>query len=585
VAAHANDFDIYNAVAMSESAGSAADGWLKRLLPGAALLTRYERSLFRHDALAGLVVALVLIPSAFAYADLAKCAPAAGIYAAVAGMVVFALFTSSRHVIVGPDAAIALLVGATIGPLAAGDAGKAVTLATVVAFLTAGVLLLMARLRLGIAADFLSNPAMLGFMNGAAVVIIGSQIGKLCGIKLTEDNTLLGFWEWIRRLGETHGLTLAIGVACIAILALCRWRTPRVPGAVVVFVVAIVAGQFVNFSAMGLHVIGVVDLRIPDAVRPGLRIADTAPLFTAAIGIALLVFSEGVVLARSVADRHRYAINPDRELVAFGAANVAAGLLSSFAVGSSQTRTLINDATGGRTQMVSLLAAALTTAFVFLFTSWIATIPSVAIAAILVFTGVTLINVQVYSQLWRLHHFSMVVAAATTIGVIALGVLPGILLGVILSLLGVLAQIVRPQDALLGRIEGSTTMHDVGDDEAARTLPGLVVYRFYGPLIFANVRFFIERIESFIAQEREPVRQVILDARAIPSVDITAAEQVREFVGRLRSRGIEFVLAKAHLPLREAVSAVSGTSFDERKHFSQLADAVAAFQKSSNKAS
>jgi SulP family sulfate permease len=567
---------------VSESvASTAGDGWLKKWLPGAALLLRYERSLLRHDALAGLVVALVLIPSAFAYADLAKCAPAAGIYAAVGGMVVFAMFTSSRHVIVGPDAAIALLVGATIWPLAAGDAGKAVTLATVLAFLTAGVLLLMARLRLGIAADFLSSPAMLGFMNGAAVVIIGSQIGKLCGIKLNEDNTLLGFWEWIRRLGETHALTLVIGLACIAVLALCRWKARRVPGAVAVFVLAIVAGQLVDFSALGLHVIGPVDLHIPDAVRPGLRIADAAPLFTAAIGIALLVFSEGVVLARSVAGRHRYAIDPDRELVAFGAANVAAGLLCSFAVGSSQTRTLLNDATGGRTQMVSLIGAALTTAFVFLFTSWIASIPSVAIAAILVFTGVTLVDLRAYSRLWRLHRFSMVVAAATTIGVIALGVLPGILLGVVLSLLGVLAQIVRPQDALLGRVENSTTMHDIGDDEAAETLTGLVVYRFYGPLIFANVRFFIERIEWFIAQERQPVRQVILDARAIPSMDITAAEQVREFVAQLRSRGIEFVVAKAHLPLREAVSVVSGSVFNERRHFNQLADAVAAFQKSS----
>jgi SulP family sulfate permease len=233
--------------------------------------------------------------------------------------------------------------------------------------------------------------------------------------------------------------------------------------------------------------------------------------------------------------------------------------------------------------MVSLIAAALTTAFVFLFTSWIAAIPSVAIAAILVFTGVTLVDLGVYSRLWKLHPFSLVVAAATTVGVIALGVLPGILLGVVLSLLGVLAQIVRPQDALLGRVEGSTTLHDVGDDEAAQTLPGLVVYRFYGPLIFANVRFFIERLESFIAEEHQPVRQVILDARAIPSVDITAAEQVREFVARLRSRGIEFVIAKAHLPLREAVSAIGGTVFEERHHFGQLADAVEAFEKSANK--
>jgi SulP family sulfate permease len=555
-----------------------AGGKLGEWLPGVALLMRYERAQFRHDALAALVVSLVLIPSAFAYADLAKCAPAAGLYAAVAGMVAYALFTSSRHVVVGPDAAIALLVGAAIGPLAAGDAGQAVTLATVLAFLTAGVLFLMAKLRLGIAAEFLSSPAMLGFMNGAAAVIIGSQIGKLCGIKLEEDNTVVRLWEWVMRLGETSARTMFVGLACIAVLALCKWGMRKVPGAVAVFVLAMIAGRLLDFSALGVPVIGTVDLFVPDAVRPGLRLTDATPLFTAAIGISLLVFSEGVVLGRSVASKHGYAIDADRELVAFGAANAAAGLLCSFAVGSSQTRTLLNDGTGGRTQMVSFLAAALSAAFVFLAAPWIATIPSVAIAAILVFTGVTLVDPRVYLRLWKQHGFSMVVAAATTIGVLALGVLPGILLGVVLSLLGVLAEIVRPQDALLGRVKHSDTMHDIGDDAAAETIPGLVVYRFYGPLIFANVRFFIERIEGFIAQEKDPVRQVILDARAIPSVDITAAEQLREFVKRLHARGIDVVVAKAHLPLRTTLSAVGGGMVDRDKHSSQLADAVAAFR-------
>jgi SulP family sulfate permease len=555
-----------------------AGGKLGEWLPGVALLMRYERAQFRHDALAALVVSLVLIPSAFAYADLAKCAPAAGLYAAVAGMVAYALFTSSRHVVVGPDAAIALLVGAAIGPLAAGDAGQAVTLATVLAFLTAGVLFLMAKLRLGIAAEFLSSPAMLGFMNGAAAVIIGSQIGKLCGIKLEEDNTVVRLWEWVMRLGETSARTMFVGLACIAVLALCKWGMRKVPGAVAVFVLAMIAGRLLDFSALGVPVIGTVDLFVPDAVRPGLRLTDATPLFTAAIGISLLVFSEGVVLGRSVASKHGYAIDADRELVAFGAANAAAGLLCSFAVGSSQTRTLLNDDTGGRTQMVSFLAAALSAAFVFLAAPWIATIPSVAIAAILVFTGVTLVDPRVYLRLWKQHGFSMVVAAATTIGVLALGVLPGILLGVVLSLLGVLAEIVRPQDALLGRVKHSDTMHDIGDDAAAETIPGLVVYRFYGPLIFANVRFFIERIEGFIAQEKDPVRQVILDARAIPSVDITAAEQLREFVKRLHARGIDVVVAKAHLPLRTTLSAVGGGMVDRDKHYSQLADAVAAFR-------
>jgi sulfate permease, SulP family len=548
------------------------------VLPGATLLLHYDRENFRSDGIAALVVALVLIPSAIAYADLAHCSPAAGIYASVAGMAVFALFTKSRHVIVGPDAAIALLVGATIGPLAGDDPGKAVTLSTVLAILTAGVLFLMARLRLGAAADFLSTPALLGFMNGAAFVIISSQIGKFSGISLTEDNTLLRLWEWASQLGNVHAGTVLTGLVSVAVLLLCRWQLRRVPGPVVVFALAVVAGRCFDFSQLGMQLIGKVDLHIPQAVRPQLTLADSAPLFTSAIGIALLVFSEGIVLGRSVASRHGYSIDADRELLALGAANLAAGLFCSFAVGASQTRTLLNDASGGRTQMVSLLAAALTSAFVFLLANWIATIPSVAIAAILIVTGVTLIDPGIYPRLWRQHRFSAVVAASTTFGVVALGVLPGILLGVMLSLLGVLSQVVRPQDALLGSIEGSSTMHDVGDDEAARTIPGLVIYRFYGPLIFANVRYFIERIDHFVEQEQAPVREVILDARAIPSIDVTAAEALSEFVERLRGRGIEFVIVKAHLPLRDTIAALGGCALDKCRHLGQMSDAVAEFK-------
>jgi sulfate permease, SulP family len=554
---------------------------IERAIPGIGMLRRYDRSQWRYDALAATVVAVVLIPSALAYADLAHCAPAAGIYASLAGMTAFALFTSSRHVIVGPDAAIALLVGAAIGPLVGSDPGKAVTLATVLAVLTAGVLFLMARLRLGIAADFLSSPALLGFMNGAAIVIVASQLGKLCGISLTEDNTLLRLWEWASRLGSYHRPTLLTGFVCIGILVVCRWLPWGVPGAVVVFAVALVAGRLIDFSQYGMQVIGKLDLRIPNPVRPGLQLAEAAPLFTSAIGIALLVFSEGVVLGRSVAGKRGYSIDPDRELVAFGAANLAAGLVGSFPVGSSQTRTLLNDGTGGRSQMVSLLATVVTAVLVLLLAPWLATMPSVAIAAILVVTGVTLVDLGVYRRLWRHHGYSTVVAVATTLGVVALGVLPGILLGIVLSLLGVLAQVVRPHDALLGRIEGSATMHDVGDDESAKTLPGLVVYRFYGPLIFANIRFFIERVEAFIAEEETRVRQVIVDARAIPSIDITATDELRDFVMRLRQRGIEFVVAKAHLPLREAIAAFGGP-LDGCCRYGQLADAVAAYNEESS---
>src|SRR6516162_362808 len=218
-------------------------------LPGLRLLLRYDRTNLSQDLTAGVVVTLVLIPSAIAYADLAKCPPIAGLYAALGGMVAFAVFTSSRHVIVGPDAAIAIMVGAAVGPLSDGDPGKAIALSTWLALLVAGILLVAAWLRLGAAADFLSSPVMLGFMNGAAVVIIASQIGKLCNIPLQEDNTLLRLYEWLRRLPETHWPTLAVGLGAIGILAATRVWFPRVPGTIVVFALALVAGRCMDFTA------------------------------------------------------------------------------------------------------------------------------------------------------------------------------------------------------------------------------------------------------------------------------------------------------------------------------------------------
>jgi SulP family sulfate permease len=353
-----------------------------------------------------------------------------------------------------------------------------------------------------------------------------------------------------------------------------------VPGTIVVFALALVAGSFVDFPEMGVPVIGTVDTRLPSPVPPELSLTEVGRLVTGALGLALLIFPEGVLLGRAVAARHHYDIQPDRELVALGMANLGAGMFHSFAVGASQSRTLLNSATGGRTQMVSLVAAVLLVGFMVFLASWIATLPTVAIAAILIFTGLTLIDVRGYLQLRRQHRRSAWVAMATSLGVVALGVLPGILVGVVLSLLHVLGQVARPHDALLGRLPGSPVWHDVGDEETAQTLPGLVVYRFYGPLLFANVRFFIERLEHLIARESHPVRQVILDARAIPDVDVTAAEELHALVARLHERGIRVSVAKAHRPLREAVQSLNPEEDVPRAiQYPRLSEAVAAYER------
>jgi sulfate permease, SulP family len=552
-------------------------------LPGLRLFLSYDRANLSSDLIAGIVVTLVLIPSAIAYSDLAKCPPAAGLYAALGGMVAFALFTSSRQVVTGPDAAVAILVGGAVGPLASADPGQAIVLSTWLAILVAAILLVAAWLKLGAIAELLSSPVMLGFMNGAAVVIIASQLGKLCGFTLHEENTLQKLIEWLTGLQKTHLLSLAIGAAAIALLAGLRLWVPAIPGTIIVFAAALFAGRLIDFENFHMAVIGVVDTKLPSPVPPELSLTELGRLLTAALGLALLIFPEGILLGRAMAIRHNYELHPDRELVALGMANLAAGLLRSFAVGASQSRTLLNSATGGKTQMVSLIAAALLVAFMYFLASWIATIPTVAIAAILIFTGITLIDFRGWQQLRRQHAFSARVALCTSIGVIVFGVLPGILVGIVLSLLKVLVQIVRPHDALLGRAPGTDDMHDLGDDESAQTIPGLVVYRFYGPLLFANVQFFVDRLEYFIGRERQAVRHVILDARAITDIDVTAVEQLHSYFKRLRQRGITLAFAKAQLPLRQAAKHLG---FDdviaEGTYFQKLSAAVLAFENSAN---
>lgn len=563
----------------NETTAAAAKHRLANWLPGLRLLFGYDRTCWPADLVAGIVVTLILIPSAIAYADLAKCPPGAGLYAALGGMVFFALFTSSRHVIVGPDAAVAILVGAAVGPLAGSDAGQVIVLSTWVTLLVAAILLAASWLKLGAIAELLSSPVMLGFMNGAAVVIIASQLGKFCGITLKEEETLQKIFEWMTRLGETKWLTATLGAAAIAILAGIRIGLPKVPGTIVVFALALAAGRFIDFTGLNVKVIDHVDMDLPSPVPPELSLADLGRLLTSALGLAMLIFPEGILLGRVMADRHKYVLQPDRELLALGMSNLAAGLLRSFAVGASQSRTLLNSATGGRTQMVSFIAAVFLVAFMVFLASWIATLPTVAIAAILIFTGITLIDVSTLRRIYRQHRFSAWVALCTSAGVIVFGVLPGILVGIVLSLLKVLAQIVRPQDALLGKAPGATGMYDVGDDESAQTIPGLVVYRFYGPLLFANVRFFIERLEYFIARETHPVRHVILDARAIPDIDVTAAEQLHGYFQQLRQRGITVALANAQLPLREAAKQLGfEEGISERAFHWRLAEAVSAFQ-------
>jgi len=524
---------------------------ITNFLPGLRTLSGYQKKDLGPDVLSGLVICLVLIPAALAYAELAGFGPIAGIYSAIAATLAYFLFTSSRHMNVGPDGAVALLVGAAILPLTDGDPAKAMVAGTWLAIFTGLILIIAARFKLGVVASFLSTPVLLGYLNGAALVIIISQWGKLFGVKLEQEGLVQQVIEWLEKVPHTHLSTLYTGVATLVLLVIFKRIISRIPPLVPVFFLALICGLLVDFDAMGVGVIGTIKDIAPRAMEFTFNLDDIATLAMGALGMSMLIFPEGILLSRAMAEKHDYQIDPDRELLALGMSNLATGAVQGFSVGGSQTRTLLNSASGGRTQVANLASVVFLIGFLVLAADTLTQLPTVTIAAILIYTGFGLIDISGVKNMWIQHRQTAWIAITTTAAVVFIGVLPGILLGTAFSIGILLADLAQPHDALLVRKPGSDELHDMGDDDQEEGIPGLVVYRFYGPLIFANAGYFIERLQGFINQQKHPVREVVIDARAIPSVDFTAIEKLQPFFQKLQDQGIVLAIARVHLPLRE----------------------------------
>ncbi len=544
-------------------------------LPGLKMIKEYHVEDLGSDILAGLVISLVLLPSTLAYAELAGFGPVAGIYSAIAASIAYFLFTTSRHMNVGPDGAVALLVGTAILPLSGGDPAKAIIAGTWLAVFTGLILIMAAKFKLGVIASFLSTPVLLGYLNGAALVIIISQWGKFFGITLEHSDFIPRLIEWFEKISQTHMETFITGIITLILLIIARGLIKRIPPLVPVFFIALIAGLFIDFNIMGVETIGEIRNLAPQSMDFSFDFNDIATLAMGALGLSMLIFPEGILLSRSMAEKHNYKIDPDKELMALGVANIATAAIQGFSVGGSQTRTLVNSASGGKTQMANLASIVFLIVFMIFAAEAITHLPKVTIAAILIYTGFTLIDLPSVKFMWTQHRQTAWIAITTMAAVVFIGVLPGILLGTSFSIAILLSELARPQDALLGQKQGSEQLHDLGDDDLVEGIPGLVVYRFYGPVVFANVTYFIERLQGFIAREKSPVKQVIIDARAIPTVDYTAMEKLHPFFRKLQQQGIDLVIARAHQPLRET-SRLQGMEpiFDKDKIYNRVTDAV-----------
>lgn len=549
-------------------------------LPLIDTLRNYRFDALRYDVIAGLTACVVMIPSVIAYAELVHLPAITGLYAALVAAIGYALFASSRHVIAGPDAAIGLMVGSAILPIAAGDPARLPILAAELGLLSGAVLLFAARLRLGIIADLLSRPVLVGYLNGASLILISTQLGKMFAITTRGEEFFPLLSTLIEQLPSTHLPTLFFGLVLMAlIISLGRWR-PQIPGALACSAVALLASWSLDLSQFGIALVGAVPSGLPELAIPTVLWSDIGLLAPAAVAIAFLTFSDGILLAQAFGEKNGYEVNPNQELVALGSANILAALWQGFPVSASQSRTSVVDAAGGRTQIAQLVAAAGLLLFLLFLTDLIAWLPKVALGAILIVTAVGMLEVASLRGLYKIDRREFGIAMAVTVAILIAGVVTGIIAGLLISLIAVLVEISRPRDAVLRRLISDGKFHDCLDDDEAELVPGVIVYRLYAPLIFANARFVVERIRQLVDAAGPELEWFILDAQAITDLDVTAAQRFAELHRELTGRGIEMKIADTPRPFREELARVGLTdTLGSQQFYVSVKKAVEAFER------
>ena len=515
-----------------------------RYMPGLALVGSYRRAWLRHDLVAGLSVAAVALPTGIAYAELAGFSPVVGLYSAIFPLFAYALFGSSRQLITGPDAATCALVAGSLAPLAAGDPGKYLGYSVILSLLTGLFCIAGGLARLGVIANFLSRPILIGFLNGVAINIIVSQLGKLFGYSVAGHDVFAILGDFVAKLDQTHPPTLLLGGALLASLLLIKRLAPRLPGPLLAVVAGIGAVSVFSLDRQGVAVTGTVPAGLPQLQVPTVEPAVLYTLIRDALGIMLVSFTSGMLTARSFAAKNRYDIDVNQEFIAIGACNIAAGLGQGFAVSGADSRTAVSNAMGGRSQLTGVVAGMAMLAVLLYLTAPLALLPVAALGAVLVTAGIGLFDLAALRSFYALSRGEFGVSVATTVGVITLGALPGILVAVVLAIVRLLALVSRPHDAILGRETGVKGFHDVRDYPQARTVPGLLIYRFDAGLVFFNADYFKSRVLRVIAESPTPVRWFLLDAGAINFIDITAVQKLEELHQELASRGIVMCIAR-----------------------------------------
>jgi SulP family sulfate permease len=504
-----------------------------RLVPIFGWLPRYRRADLRYDVVAGITVSALVVPKALGYAGIAQIPVENGLYAAAAGALVYAIFGTSRQISTGPSsglaavAAGAVVISGVSSGKATAELVAAITIATGLLFLVAAVL------RMGWISQFLSKAVITGFLFGAAIDVVVGELPKLTGTDAGGENTWRQFGEWVRTVDDLDWTTLLVGIISLVVVVALHLRAPRVPGALVLVIGGLLASRLLDLSGHGVATVGTVPRGLPlPALPSGALVQDHwATIATAAVALFLIGFSQTAGDARAFAARHRYEIRVDQEMVSQGMSNAAAGVFQGMPVSTSLSASSLNDSSGARTPMASVVTGVAVVLTLLLLAPLFSELPKPVLAAIIIDAVVFgMMDVPEMRRLWRVKRIDFWIAIAAIVGVLSAGILAGVVIGMVLSVGWLVYVNSLPAMTELGRGPGTTTFRPLRDYPDGETYPGLLVVRFDGGLTFVTADGLTEGIRERCTSSAEPVTEVVVDFVGVNFVDSQGADQLRRLV-------------------------------------------------------
>jgi high affinity sulfate transporter 1 len=535
------------------------------LFPIRQWLPHYQRQWLRDDLVAGATLAAYAIPVSLAYAALAGLPPQMGLYCYLVGGLGYAVLGTSRHLAIGPTSAISLLLGVSLLELTVGDPLQQAALASLTALVMAGVFVFAWAFRLSVLVNFISESILTGFKAGAALVIAATQLPKLLGVRGGGDDFFERIWLLVQQLGATNLVALAIGAAAIALLLVGERLLPGRPVALVVVLLSLLVVAVGQLDRHGVRIVGDIPSGLPRFRWPGaelstLQIPEMRQILRLACACFLLSYIESVSAARTFALKHRYDISPRQELLGLGAASLLAGLFQGYPVAGGLSQSAVNERGGARTPLSLVFASAAICCVLLLLTGLFRTLPDAVLAAVVLAAVKGLIDLRELAHLWRVSRLDFAAAAVALAGVLLMGVLDGVVIAVIASLVMLLGRVSRPHVAFLGRIPGTDRFSDVARHPNNERIPGVLAFRVQSSLLYFNVDHVLEVVRQR-ASATSGLRRVICDLSNVPYVDIAGARMLRRLHEELASANVEFKIVEAHGPVRDALRA---EKLDER---------------------